>query len=117
VKNTGDKDIILKNGAGNIYFSDGQDRTLRPGEDLDLFMHEYIITDKPQGSSELDLIRTHDPVQLVLYEEVSQLLRRARALVTALDESETHHGGLLTVDMIRLKNELRLELSNWKTEK
>ncbi len=51
-------------------------------------------------------------VQFVL--NLHQLLERAKTLVEKLDRAETHEGGLLTVDMLRAKNELRLELARWK---
>ena len=46
-------------------------------------------------------------------ERAQPLVDRAKALVEALDRSETHEGGLLTVGMLKKKNELRLELARW----
>lgn len=43
-----------------------------------------------------------------------KLVDRAKILVEKLDRAETHEGGLLTVDMLTAKNQLRLELSRWK---
>lgn len=38
----------------------------------------------------------------------------ARKTASLLAKAKTHEGGLLTVDMLTAKNELRLELSRWR---
>lgn len=42
------------------------------------------------------------------------LADKAKNLVALLDEEEKHHGGLVRVETLKAKNELRLELARWK---
>lgn len=45
---------------------------------------------------------------------ITGLAEKAAAIVELLDEEEKHHGGLVRVETLKAKNELRLELARWK---
>lgn len=45
---------------------------------------------------------------------VNALKAKAQKLVDMLDDAEINHGGLISVETLTAKNELRLELARWK---
>lgn len=45
--------------------------------------------------------------------QASDLAAKSRALVALLDDAERNQGGLLSVDILKAGNELRLELARW----
>lgn len=44
----------------------------------------------------------------------NELVAKAKALVDVIDDAERNQGGLLSVQALRGRDELRLELSKWK---
>ncbi len=49
--------------------------------------------------------------------EIKNLVAKSKNLVALLDEEEKYHGGLVRVETLKAKNELRLELAKWESSK
>ncbi len=46
-------------------------------------------------------------------EKTAPLVTKAKNLVALLDDAERNQGGLVSVDILKSANELRLELAKW----
>lgn len=62
----------------------------------------------------LEEIEIEVPFVSVHKDIIEALVTKAKNLVALLDEEEKYHGGLVRVETLKAKNELRLELSRWK---
>ena len=45
---------------------------------------------------------------------IEALVAKSKNLVALLDDAERHQGGVVSVDILRSANELRLELAKWR---
>ncbi len=49
--------------------------------------------------------------------KLDDLLSKARVIADLLNQAEQNHGGLIGTDTLRAANELRVQLSRWKSHK
>ena len=62
-----------------------------------------------------DWLAGYEQAMAIARGSADRLVAKANNLVKLMDDAEVNHGGLVGSITLRAKNELRLELSKWRT--